>query len=328
MDDQQQAVAALSEAQNIIILSHVQPDGDCIGSMLALGLALQSMGKKVIMANNDPVPQYLSFLPSASQVQLAAQITDWPELVICVDCSDLERLGSGLAASVRGLNNIVNIDHHVSNNRYGTINWVEPDAAATGQLVATLIAALNVAWNHDLATLIYTAIATDTGSFQYGNTTGDVHRLAARLVEQGLDVARINQALYETKSLPSIRLLGRALENLQVSENGKVGWVVIPLHYLAELGAKDEHTEGIINYTRAIDSVEVGLLFRELSPGKIKVGFRSKQLVDVNQLAMFFGGGGHTRAAGCNINGDLSKTVERVIKKTCEVIEAAHGRHN
>ncbi len=327
MGSLQQVVEELKKAERLVLMSHVLPDGDCIGSMLALGKALRALGKEVTMVNSDPIPEYLSFLPSAELVRLPEEVREWPSLAVCLDCSDTARLGEGLAGLVRD-KTIVNIDHHVSNTRFGAWNYVEPDAAATGQIVADIIDALGVPWDRELAVLIYTALATDTGSFQYSNTTVSVHLLAAKLIGTGLDVAAINQNLYETKSLAAIKLLGRALDRLEMTPDGRVAWITLDRATLLRLGAKDEHTEGIINFTRAINTVELGMLFREIAPGKVKVGLRSKQLVDVNRLAAIFGGGGHYRAAGFVIEGELDKVVPRVISRAKEFVEALDGRDN
>ncbi len=326
MDLLHQVVEKLQKTGRLVLLSHVLPDGDCIGSMLALGKALRALGKEVTMVNSDPIPEYLTFLPLAETVRLPEEVKDWPSVAVCLDCSDMARLGEGLSALVRD-KTLVNIDHHVSNTQFGAVNYVHPDAAATGQLVADIIDALGVPWDRELGVLIYTAIATDTGSFQYSSTTVSVHLLAAKLIGTGLDVAAVNQSLYETKSLASVKLLGRALDRLEMTPDHRVAWISLDRATLQRLGAKDEHTEGIINFTRAIDTVEVGMLFREIAPGKVKVGLRSKQLVDVNKLAAVFGGGGHQRAAGCLIEGELGQVVPRVISIAKEFVEALDERH-
>lgn len=327
MDSLNQTIAELRSATRIAILSHVLPDGDCIGSMLALGRALELLGKQVVLVNSDTVPEYLAFLPRSEQIVLPAAVKNWPSLVVCVDCSDPGRLGEELAELVAH-KRVINIDHHVSNTRFGLINHVDCNAAATGQMVAAIIEVLGIPWDMELATLIYTALVTDTGSFQYSNTSVEVHGLAAKLIGTGIDVPSINQKIYETKSLAAIKLLGSALCNLEVSSDGKLAWIVITQSALQQSGAKDEHTEGIINFTRSINTVEVGMLFREIAPGQVKVGFRSKQSVDVNRLAGVFGGGGHYRASGCLIAGELPDVVQRVIAEAQEFVEGRNERNH
>ncbi len=327
MHSLQQVAAELKGLSKAVILSHVSPDGDCSGSMLALGMALQGLGIQVTMVNPDLLPRYLSFLPLADRVIQPNQVKHWPHTVICVDCSDRARLGEEIQPCLTG-KNIINIDHHISNTGFGSINYVDSQAAATGVIIAQLLDELKVEVDIDMATALYTAIVTDTGSFQYSNTDASTHLLAARLINTGIEVAGINQKLFDTKELPEVKLFGRALNTLEVSADGKLAWVSIPRTVLEELGAKDEHSEGLINFTRALDTVEVGMLFRELTSGKIKVGFRSKQFVDVNKLAAIFGGGGHVRASGCTLNTGLDEAVATVVNKAKEFVEAANEWDN
>lgn len=314
MDSLQQVVAELKKVNEVAILSHVLPDGDCIGSMLALGRALRKLGKKVTMLNRDQMPGYLRFLADSELVQEELNGQDWPEVTVCVDCSDRWRVGDRLAEAISD-KRIINIDHHISNTHFGSVNLIVPEAAATAQIVTQVVDALGVAWDKELATQVYTALATDTGSFQYSTTSGDVHRLAARLLDYGLDAGEINRNIYECKPLSAIQLISSALSSLTLSSDGQIAWLTLPRSVLNELGASDDQTEGIVNYGRSIDSVEIAMLFREMAAGQVKVSFRSKSHADVNKLAALFGGGGHNRAAGCTIEGELSEVVAEVVTK-------------
>ncbi|HWJ03895.1 MAG TPA: DHH family phosphoesterase, partial [Verrucomicrobiae bacterium] len=261
MDSLQRVAQELKQASKVTILSHILPDGDCTGSMLALGKALKSLGKEVILVNQDRIPDYLSFLPGAEDVITPEQVTDWASLLVCVDCSDLARLGEEAWSRVKA-GKIVNIDHHISNSGFGFINYVDAGAAATGQIIAKLLGHLDIPLDRELSTLLYTAIVTDTGSFQYSNTSGEVHTLAATLLATGIDVAEINVKLYDNKSISAVKLIGEALHSLEFTGDGKIAWITLPRKVLETIGATDEHTEGLINYARAINTVEVGILFR------------------------------------------------------------------
>jgi len=325
MDMLERVIEDLKGATRVAILSHVLPDGDCVGSMLALGRALESLGKQVLLVNPDPVPEYLVFLPGSDRIVTPNKVAEWPHQLICVDCSDPARLGKEVVMADK---HVINIDHHVSNTGFGSINYVDQDAAATGQIIARIVDGLGIAWDKELATLIYAAVVTDTGSFQYSNTSVEIHLLAAKLISTGIDVSNINQRIYETKSLEGVKLLGQALCSLEVSGDGKMAWIEITRSTMERFGAKDEHTEGIISFTRSISSVEVGMLFRELGPGQVKVGFRSKQFVDVNKLAGIFGGGGHYRASGCVVSGELKDVVPMVVAKAQEFVEGMDERNH
>lgn len=328
MNGLQHVLTALKHAKHAAILSHVSPDGDCIGSMAALGRALEHTGCEVVLVNNDPIPAYLTFLLRTNQVVLPQQVTEWPPLIICVDCSDQFRLGERVFDSIPADRMVVNIDHHISNTNFGSVNYVDPSAAATGELVAQVIKQLNIEFDTTIATALYAAVVTDTGSFQYSNTTSATHLLIAELIEAGVDVVEASRRLYNTKTLAEVKLLGKALDNLEVSADGRMAWITVPQQVFRSLGATEAYTDGIINYTRALENVEVGLLFREQENGKIKVGFRSKRVVDVNRLAAEFGGGGHPRAAGCVIKANLSDAVAAVLSKTKEYLEALNERNN
>jgi bifunctional oligoribonuclease and PAP phosphatase NrnA len=327
MQSLEQVAGEIKGLTRVAIVSHVAPDGDCIGSMVALGSALQGLGVDITLINTDAIPDYLGFLPLTGQVIKPSEVRDWPETIICVDCSDEARLGEAMLPFLSG-KTIINIDHHISNDEYGTFNYVDPGAAATGQIITQLLDLLEVKLDKNISTALYTALVTDTGSFQYSNTDASTHLMAARLINTGIDVAEISRKLYDTKELPAVRLLGKALDTLELSTDGRLAWISIPRVMLMELGAKDEHAEGVIGFTRALSTVEVGMLFREFSPGRIKVGFRSKQFVDVNKLAAVFGGGGHARASGCIVEASLEEAIAKVVNTAQQFIEGHDARNN
>ncbi len=316
----EQIAATLLQARRVAIVSHIIPDGDCLGSMLALGLALEQCGVEVITVNADPVPDMFQFLPGQEKILPPERVGGVPSILVMVDSTDMERAGKGFSQWRQQAAVVINIDHHVSNTRFGDLNLVETRAAATAEIVYALLARMPVTITPAIATCLYTALATDTGSFQYENCTAATMRLAARLMEQGADLPLIREYVWERKPLASIRLLAAALPSLTLAYGGRVAWMTVARATLAATGAQPEDAEGLVNYPRSIAGVEVGLLFRELPEGSIKVSLRSKKIVDVNGIAARFGGGGHRRAAGCVIKGDLDTAVGWVVAATGEAL--------
>lgn len=331
MKDEVRAIArAIRGAQQALVASHYLPDGDAIGSTLALTLALEQVGLQVTAANHDPVPRMYSFLPGAGRIRRPQEVGATPGLVILLDCSDLERLGRDLQERIQGSRTtIVNIDHHVSNTGFGHLNWVNPGAAATGELIYLLIREMGVQITPAIATALYTALATDTGSFRFANTTPEAHTMAADLIAHGVDVAGTSLHLWEEKELVALRVLGAVLPTLQLAAGGQIAWMYIDLPTFTALGARSEHCEGLADYPRSIIGVEAGMFFREVEFQVVKVGMRSKQYLDVNELAACFGGGGHQRAAGCTVRGELHEVIRRVVARAEEMlrqVEENHGR--
>lgn len=305
--------AAIRRSERVLICGHVSPDGDSLGSVLALGLTLEKLGKKVTMAGPDPVPAIYDFLPGAERFWVGEPPADKFDTLIVLDCSVPERLGRGYQELLNSQLEIINIDHHAGSLSFGTYRYVDHLSASVGEIIFELLHLMKVSITMETAICLYTAIITDTGSFQYDSTTPDTHRRVAKLLEIGVPAAEICTRLYEEKPKASILLLGQALNTLSLSPCGKVCWITVSREMLNKTGAKDEHTEGLVNFTRSIRGVEVGLLFHEVSDNKYKISFRSKNLVDVNRLAALFGGGGHARAAGCVLQGSLNEIREKVV---------------
>lgn len=313
MSDLDELLQALKQANKIVIAGHISPDGDSIGSVLAMGLVLKQLGKEVHMISSDPIPDTFNFLPDSRNIKGINSFPSQFELALVLDCTDLIRCGEDLSLLLQTSPLIVNIDHHVSNRNFGQYNYVDPKASATGEIVYEVIEKLGINLTPDIATCIYTAIVMDTGSFKFDNTSVKSHRIAASLVEAGVAVSSVNIQLFEEKPYVSMKLLGEALQSIKLTPCQKVAWMSITKETMEQLGAKEEHTDGIINYPKMIEGVEVGLLFREIEARKVKVGFRSKGLVDVNLVAGHFGGGGHPNAAGAVIVGDLKEIEDKVI---------------
>jgi phosphoesterase RecJ-like protein len=307
-------------ADSILISSHINPDGDSIGTLIGLGLALESLGKDVLLVNSDETPLVYRFLEGTERILRPEQVEVLPDTVVLVDCTDLDRVGKGLAERLKNVPVLVNIDHHLSNSRFGHYNLVDEGAAATAEIVARILGPLGVRLNKAMATALYTGVVMDTGSFQYSNTTSNTFRLAAYLLEQDVDLDQVRDKLFESQPLEMLRLMGEALLTLKVSADGRIAWVEVTREMLIRTKARDEHCDGLINHLRSVAGVEIAILFREIPDGQIKVGLRSKSMADVNQLAAQFGGGGHRRAAGCVLSGKMNRAVERVLHAAEEVL--------
>lgn len=303
----------LKEARRVIISGHVMPDGDCLGSVAALGLALEKLGKNVTLASPDPLPEVYHFLPGAARFLIGEQALgrDY-DLLVAVDLSNPERLGP-LKELLTRVPLVCTIDHHKGNHLFGHYNYVDPTAAATGEIIQDLLDVMHISSCGDIGVCLYTAIATDTGSFRYQNTTPGTHRRVARLMEEGLDAAKVNVLLFEQKSLLHLRVLQAALQTLDLTPCGRIAWMSVSKETLDSLGAQDEHTDGLIEYVRSLRGVEVAMLFREIRPGRWKVGFRSRGSVDVQRVASSFNGGGHMRAAGAVVDGKAEEVIKKVV---------------
>ncbi len=315
MNSLREIADVLRKSSRVLLCGHVFPDGDCLGSVAALGIVLEKMGKKVTMASPDPLPETLLFLPGADRICTDCTVEEDYDTFVLLDCSVPERLGAFRRYLDRRLV-VVNIDHHMNAVGFAHYNYLDPGAAATGEILMDLIDLMGTGLERDVATCLYVALATDTGSFRYENTSPATFRRAARLMDAGIPAAEINIKLYEEKPLQTVQVLGAALEGMKFSPCGKVAWVVVDKGLLARFSARDEHTDGLINFVRTIKGVEVAILFRELEPGRYKVGFRSKGGVDVHRLAARLGGGGHARASGCVLCGDPQNIVRTVLRET------------
>jgi phosphoesterase RecJ-like protein len=289
------------------------PDGDSIGSSLAMRLLLAGIGLETRNLTVDRIPRIYSFLPGVEHFITYTGQQEEFDVAVVIDCTDLDRLGGDLGQFISKLPVVVNIDHHISNLEFGTYNYIDPGAAAAGEIVFRLIAELKAELTPDIAVNLYTALTMDTGSFKFDNTTDKTHYIAADLYQTGIDIAEINRHLFANKDFIQLKLLGYALAQLKTTAEGRIAWITIPLKVFHELEAQEEHADGIINYPRKVNGAEVGILIREISPGKVKVGFRSKNLVDVNLLAAKFGGGGHPKASGCTIEGTIEEVEKQVI---------------
>jgi len=313
MNDIHEICNIINSSQKILILPHIFPDGDTIGSSIALCLSLLQKGKESYVLIEEALPQNLKFLPIACVHNTHVNNEFIADLIITVDCSDITRLGNR-AHYLEQSKKVVNIDHHVTNTYFAQHNLVVSDAAATGEIVYLLLQEMGVFITKDIATCLYVALSTDTGSFRYDNTTAGTHRIAAELLEYGIDLNFITTELYQNKPLSKVILLKEALNSLEIYYSGQVAVLSITSQMLKETGVVAEDTDGLIEFARDIAGVKVGVLIKELNHFEMKVGFRSKDdHIDVSEIAAQFGGGGHRKASGCTIHDTLQNAKEQVV---------------
>lgn len=302
----------LKKAKGVLITAHERPDGDAIGSALALEKGLQSMGIRTVTMLKDGVPEIYQFLRGSENILLPAYLGWQPEIIIALDSTEWERVGEFACGYLQNATS-VNIDHHPSNKQYADLNWVNSNAAATGEMVLELLKSLNVVIDLDIASALYTAIATDTGFFQHGNTSPQSLKLAAELAELGANPSQISEHIHGNRSMQGLKALGLTLNSLKLSEGRNVAWVGLTLADLENLKIKDEDLEGLVNYPKSIKGVEVGLFFRQIDNNQIRVSLRSRGRVDVNAIAELYGGGGHRGAAGCTIEGSWDESIREIV---------------
>jgi bifunctional oligoribonuclease and PAP phosphatase NrnA len=312
----------LRDHQRFAILSHVRPDGDALGSQLALALSLQELGKDVRVWNEDGMLEKYSFLPRAELLTKPPSTAEDVDVAIALDTAIQNRLGTALAA-VGKAKIWINIDHHLSNPGYGDLVIVDPGAPATGEIIFNLIKSQGLPLNHDIAENLYAAISTDTGSFQYPKTRARTFEITAELVRVGgLDVGQISQQLYENYPRRRLELLRELLRNTRFEFGGRAASFSLTLTTAADLTVLPEDNEGLIDHLRAIRGVIVAVFFEELADGKVRVSMRSKdEAVDVCAICRKFGGGGHTLAAGARVRGSLADVEEKVLEEICEVLK-------
>ncbi len=319
-----EAVDFLRRHDDYLIVSHQQPDGDAISSTLATGWLLERMGKTFVMYNEGPIPARLHVLRGCDRIRVADELPAGRKYrhVVCVDCADFARVGRAAAWIEEGAL-LLNIDHHPTNDGFGSVNLLRTDAAATAEILHDLVQAAGVAWDLEVATAIYTGLLTDTGGFRYANTTPNVMSVASFLLDHGVDGPALAESLLERMSIEQLLMLQRALPRLTFSSDRRIAWLWVTERDLQETGAANEHLEGLVNYPRNIEGVEVGMLFKQMGEGAVKVSLRSAGKVDVAQVAKRFGGGGHVRAAGCRLEAPLEEAVIQLVTAVRNAMEEA-----
>lgn len=304
----------LVQNDNIGIISHITPDGDALGSSAALGLALERLGKRVALLRNDKLPSKYGFLPGSHLAVDCEKVPFTPDILVALDCGDLERLGSGIQYYDK-TKTVINIDHHISNTMFGNLNIVDTNAAATAEIVYQVIKLMGVKMDLEIATCLFTAIAADTGCFRYDNTTIITHGIAGELISIGVKSSDICRRIYSLRTPEQTKMLGRAIDSIRLYHGGKTAVMRITKQMMQETDCGQEELEGIIEFARDIEGVEIAALLRETDGDEIKVGLRSNEYADTSEIAAEFGGGGHKKASGCTIRASMDEAAEMLLDR-------------
>lgn len=315
-------IDSIRQANTFCVVGHIRPDGDCIGSQLGLALALQNEGKRVCCWNEDAVPQKLRFL-DPGKVFEKPRAGEKFDCVIAIDCASFERLGqAGQHIADRQL--FINIDHHASNTRYANINWVMGHEPSSGELIYRLLRAANWPITKPIADCLYTAVSTDTGSFQYASTRPSTYHVAADLVKRGANLAKICHEVYQSYSLQRVRLLRHVYNNFRLTHDDQIAWFWLKQKDFARTGAERNDTEGLIDHIRDIEPVVIACAFEEIDPQMTRLSLRSKDpRVNMSEIAGQFGGGGHSAAAGARIPGNPVSAQRRVLAAIKKALDRA-----
>ena len=310
---------AILQRQRFVITSHARPDGDAIGSQLAMAYALRALGKSVRMVDSDPAPLQFQPFPGVGDIEIMKEFNGECDAVLVMECGDLSRTG------MKGFEKyfIINIDHHVGNTMYGAINWFDEGAAACGEMVFDVIEALGVRLTAEMATHVYIAIMTDTGGFHFGHITPHTFEICRRCAEAGAEPAAIARTVYDSSTLGRLRLMGAVLHSLELEAAGRTALVHMSLKMLADCGATQEDSDGLINLPLTVKEIVAVAFFKEISPDSYRISLRSKGDVDVNRVAAVFGGGGHKNAAGCSLNGRYDDLRKKVLEELCRSLTAS-----
>jgi phosphoesterase RecJ-like protein len=303
----------LKNSHHVLLATHTNPDGDAIGSLIAMGLSLEALKKPITLYNESPLPAVYRFLPSVDRVVQCVKTVDCYDTAVILDCSELERVGQAVSR-VRQIPTIINIDHHITNTFFGNYQLIETTASSTAEILYRLIKKMAVPLNRDIATLIYTGILTDTGSFRFSNTNQAAFKICQEMIGLGVNPYDVAKQVYGTYSLGRIKLLNLALDSIEISKNGKLSMMTLTRKMFEETGTQSEDLDGMINYARRIEDVKVAVLIHQDPNGTEKSGrpnlfhvsLRSDGTVDVAKIASAYGGGGHSSAAGFSIESLLS----------------------
>lgn len=312
---------AILSQHKIAIISHSNPDGDTLGSQLALANAVSQFGIEARLINESHVSPKFYFLPMSKAIRPLEAEENLPEVVVFVDCATLERASMERYQERLAGKTILNLDHHPSNNAFGTLNYVLSQAAANCQVVYELLETMGVKLTPEVATALYLGLSTDTGSFLFDSVSADTHRLAAILIDAQADTSAIRNNLYESTSRAKFELQKHIFNNTQISADGMMAWSSFDRALLERTQADSADIDGLINSIKNIEGVEIAILFREMDKERVKISFRSKAWADVNQLAACFGGGGHVRAAGCTLL-EAMETVQQKVLRAAEAVLA------
>ncbi|WP_159884313.1 DHH family phosphoesterase [Paenibacillus puerhi] len=312
----QAAADFIRKHDDFLVVSHVQPDGDATGSTFGVAWMLHALGKSFTLINEGPMPSKFHYMAGPHPIWNFEQKE--PErmfaAVISVDCADFGRIGQVRRCFAPGFQ-LLNIDHHATNDSFGTVNLVQADAAATVEVLYDLAAELAVDCSDEWNVCIYSGLLTDTGGFRYSNTSPKVMRIASELLSRGVQGHELAERLLEKMTFAQVSLLKSSLTTLSFAHDKRVAWLSVSTDQLLASGASSEDMDGLVNYARNVEGVSVGILFKEKKPGVVKVSLRSGGEANVAEIAQRFGGGGHIRAAGCTVEGSLQEAIDRVVQE-------------
>jgi phosphoesterase RecJ-like protein len=315
-----QIIDHLLKSKHVLLATHINPDGDALGSLIAMGLTVAALNKDVTLYNENPLPAVYRFLPSINRIVHHTDAMDDYDTAVILDCGNLERIGR-LHSEMARVPVIINIDHHVTNTGFGDLKFIDTSASATAEIIYRLIHKMRVPISRDMATSIYTGILTDTGSFRFSNTSRAAFDICAEMMGLGVDPHDVAQHVYGTYSLGRIKLLNLAIDSIEISKNGKLSLMTLFQNMLEETGTQPEDIDGFIHYAKRIEDVKVAVLIRERSisksglPGsRYHVSLRSDGTTDVSAIAASFGGGGHFSAAGFNIDSKLADLKKQIFE--------------
>jgi phosphoesterase RecJ-like protein len=314
-------VAAIRQRHRFVISSHSRPDGDSIGSQLAAAFALRELGKEVSIVNADPAPPPLMAFPGVPTIRIAREVEGDFDAALIMECGDLARTG------VAGLDRcfIINIDHHPGNSGYGQVQWFDAAAAACGEMVFDLVKALGVGLTVDIATHVYMAILTDTGSFHYSNITPRTFEICRETIEAGVDPVMVARNVYDSNNMGRLKLFGAVLSTMQIDATGRIAIVYLDHAMARAAGGTYEDTEGLINLPLTVKEIQAVVFFKQNEGEQYRVSMRSKGEIDIGAVAKAFGGGGHKNAAGCAVAGRIEALQTLFVEKITDAIERQDG---
>jgi len=316
-----QLIRAIKKYSKFLITSHINAEGDALGSGLALASLLRKLGKQAFIVNRDGVPENYSFLPGAAGIRQSLNKCSFQAAFI-IDCADKNRIGS-IAKLIDSEKPLINIDHHIDNKKFGKINWVDPYASSTGEMIYRLFKLTRTKLNRKDALNIYTAIVTDTGSFRHSNTTSATLRIASELLRFGIEPAKTYSRVYENNSVENILLVAKIISRLSFGAGNKIAWVKIRTPEFKKIQANHEILDKILDFAKSINTVKIVIIFSQVEKGLVKLSFRSKSPINVQRIAKIYDGGGHKFASGCTIKGSLKEAESKVlrqVKKTLNTI--------
>jgi len=326
--DVQKTVEAIRARRRFVISSHARPDGDSIGSQLAMAYALQAMGKEVTVVNADPAPAPLMAFPAVPDIVIAPEVEGEFDAAIIMECSSLARTG------VKGLERffVINIDHHPGNSGYGQVNWFDASAAACGEMVFDLVGALGVPLTVEIATHVYLAILTDTGSFHYSSISPRTFDICRETLEAGVDPVLVARNVYDSNNMGRLKLFGAVLSAMQIDPTGHIAIVYLDHEMARAAGGTYEDTEGLINLPLTVKEIQAVVFFKQDEGDQYRVSMRSKGAIDIGAVAKQFGGGGHKNAAGCTVTGPIDALqklfVERIEQAVSGQAEEPEAQRN